>query len=296
MDTSVLVEAAKLIIKYHERHTANVDVNQTIPLIIGVQGIQGAGKSTLCRNLCTKLKTDNNLTCISLSLDDFYKDHKELTELYEQSRSELWRYRGLPGSHDIQLCFQTLQELIDHSSDSVLIPQYDKSAFDGEGDRVHDKSLWMKVRKPVDIVLIEGWCLGYTHLVHADLEDLYQKNLNLMKEYDFKSIERMNQYLKELEQIYQYFDAFIVLQAPTPSMAYTWRWQQELDLKKRLGDDSAGMDQEKCRSFVDRFMVCYVLYQSPLRFLQNQSSITYCVLDINESRHVIKAHCFRFDD
>jgi D-glycerate 3-kinase len=38
--------------------------------------------------------------------------------------------------------------------------RYDKSAFQGKGDRA-DESTWPSVEGPLDLVLFEGWMLGF---------------------------------------------------------------------------------------------------------------------------------------
>ena len=47
---------------------------EKIPIIIGVQGIQGCGKSTLCETLEKQAPE----TISIVSLDDFYKKHSEI--------------------------------------------------------------------------------------------------------------------------------------------------------------------------------------------------------------------------
>ena len=42
----------------------------------------------------------------------------------------------------------------------MSVPRYDKSAFAGTGDRA-DESSWPNVTGPLDVVLFEGWMLGF---------------------------------------------------------------------------------------------------------------------------------------
>ena len=42
----------------------------------------------------------------------------------------------------------------------VFIPQYNKSLNNGKGDRV-DPSKYRKVDGPIDLVIVEGWMLGF---------------------------------------------------------------------------------------------------------------------------------------
>ena len=54
-----------------------------LPLIVGVSGSQGSGKSTLCRTLEVLLREGHGLNAATLSLDDLY-----LTVLKPASRKE----------------------------------------------------------------------------------------------------------------------------------------------------------------------------------------------------------------
>ena len=59
----------------------------TKPMVIGIQGVQGIGKSTLC----DLIKRDVGLECLVLSLDDFYYDRERLEEIrYERSYDLLY--------------------------------------------------------------------------------------------------------------------------------------------------------------------------------------------------------------
>ena len=53
----------------------------------------------------------------------------------------------------------------------VKLPQYDKSKLDGLGDRVDD-ALWEQANsegsEPIGLVLLEGWCVGFRPLGHAE--------------------------------------------------------------------------------------------------------------------------------
>ena len=42
----------------------------------------------------------------------------------------------------------------------VFIPQYNKSLNNGKGDR-DDPSKFRKVDGPIDLVIVEGWMLGF---------------------------------------------------------------------------------------------------------------------------------------
>ena len=46
--------------------------------------------------------------------------------------------------------------------EEILVPRFDKSLFDGKGDRAEvDK--WVRINTTTDIFLFEGWALGFKH-------------------------------------------------------------------------------------------------------------------------------------
>ncbi|MDR0780477.1 MAG: hypothetical protein LBF16_07245 [Pseudomonadales bacterium] len=121
-------------------------------LIVGVSGCQGSGKSTLAGVLVLLLKHLLGLRCIALSLDDFYLTHAQRQSL-GATVHPLLATRGVPGTHDVELALRTLRAL--REGGEVRIPRFDK-ALD---DRV-PSAQWLCVLAPLDVVVLEGWCLG----------------------------------------------------------------------------------------------------------------------------------------
>jgi D-glycerate 3-kinase len=74
----------------------------------------------------------------------------------------LLQYRGNAGSHDLGLGTATLEALVAATSPdtAVAVPRYDKSQNAGRGDRA-PQDAWPQVKGPVDVVLFEGWMLGF---------------------------------------------------------------------------------------------------------------------------------------
>lgn len=59
-----------------EQHRAS---GKSGPLVVGISAVQGCGKSTLCEALQVALEAEG-LKAASLSIDDFYLPHNQLTE------------------------------------------------------------------------------------------------------------------------------------------------------------------------------------------------------------------------
>ena len=90
----------------------------------------------------------------------------EVCLLQANEGNKLLELRSNAGTHDIKLAHDTLQQLKSANSDSseVSLVRYDKSAHSGRGDRA-PKSAWQTVKGKVDVVLFEGWMLGFRPLL-----------------------------------------------------------------------------------------------------------------------------------
>ena len=119
------------------------------PLLIGINGAQGSGKSTLCKFL-EVLLVEHNLRTVTLSLDDLYLTRAERCELAAEIHP-LFATRGVPGTHDVALGEAILDDLL--AGRTAALPRFDKAA----DDRADVRRL---VEPPIDVVLLEGWCVG----------------------------------------------------------------------------------------------------------------------------------------
>ena len=108
----------------------------------------------------------HSLPTAIVSIDDLYHPHSQLTELAaSHPTNPLIQHRGEPSTHDIQLATRVFQDL--RTGCTTKIPQFDKSRFNGKGDRV-DESEWEIVNadgeKKIRLVVFEGWCVGFRAL------------------------------------------------------------------------------------------------------------------------------------
>lgn len=100
---------------------------------------------------------------MTLSLDDIYLTHADQVALAQaHPGNPLLQHRGQPSTHDLDLGEKVFASLA--AEHPTAIPQYDKSAFAGQGDRVPVEQ-WNIVneeqQKKVKVVIFEGWCVGF---------------------------------------------------------------------------------------------------------------------------------------
>ena len=100
------------------------------PLIIGLAGGQGSGKTTFAQFLKLILENRYNLKTISVSIDDIYKTKKERIKISNRI-NKLFLTRGVPGTHDVNFLTRFFKVLKNNKfNKSFLIPKFDKSIDD----------------------------------------------------------------------------------------------------------------------------------------------------------------------
>ncbi|KAK5957173.1 hypothetical protein OHC33_001543 [Knufia fluminis] len=269
-----------LLKRHEQKHAAFVTSHNALPppLIIGLTAPQGAGKSLLVSLLHRSLAEDHNLPTTIFSLDDFYLPHDGLKSLAEQNPDNpLLQHRGQPSTHDIPLVRSVFASLRENKP--TKIPQFNKAAHNGQGDRVPE-SEWLEVNSdpahPIRIVLFEGWCVGFRPLPEFTLQTIHANAVKAAysKEKDTpayrgrlayntpKSLNTINEALKEYDEITSQYDGLIHIDAEDPLYVYEWRLEQEHNLKKAKG---SGMSDEEVKNFVDGYYPSYELYVDGLR-------------------------------
>lgn len=171
------------------------------------------------------------------------------------------------GTHDMHLAREFFTAL--KNGTPVKIPQYDKSAYDGQGDRV-PSSQWEEVNRPghpkVQVIIFEGWSVGFRALVPEEVErkqaaSRTQSCATLWK-HRLEDLLFVNEKLKEYDVMTNMFDAFIHIDALETVYVYDWRLEQEAALRREKG---AGMTDEQVIKFVDGYYPAYELFTDALR-------------------------------
>lgn len=209
------------VLKQLARHRARFSSQDSIPpLFVAVQGPQGSGKTFLTSRLRDVLSAEpHSLAVVVLSIDDLYLRHDELVALAKaHPDNKLLHGRGQPGTHDVGLGVEILKALA-HINEtnagprSVEIPSFDKSLFGGEGDRVERG---MPVHGPVDVVVLEGWCVGFYPSTDEEISKRWQLPVTGLGDDFFErrgfrkeDVLEVNERLKEYVQWWTFFDTFI---------------------------------------------------------------------------------------
>ena len=209
------------------------------PLIQGVLGVQGAGKTTLGQVMEILLAILGR-SLLNLSIDDFYLTYDERQALRQRDPRLLWR--GPPGTHDVSLAIQTLDDLR-RGVAMVPIPRFEKSLHGGQGDRTPSEGVG-----PVDVVWFEGWLVGCEPV--ADSRFDHPLPAPIVSAGDRQFARDCNQRLRSYQPLWQRLDQWAVL---VPG-DYRWskRWRQEAE-RLRIAAGGAGLSDKAVSEFVDYF-------------------------------------------
>lgn len=279
------------------------------PFVLGITGLQGSGKSTLATAVKDALQQKHHLTVVSVSLDDLYHTHERLQEIKTQNRQNpLLQTRGQPGTHDEVLAAQFFESL--RSGGTVLVPSFDKSKFGGQGDRApREEWLCVPSSPPIDVVIFEGWCVGFQSLPADKLQARWELakteeappqtfNTHTLAGLELEHVRRINSNLRIYNETFMgpgSFHYLVHLDTDALENVYHWRLDQEHALWRAKGQ---GMSDDAVVKFVKGYMPSYELYLDRLREEQfpasgEQGSHLRVVLDRDrqvDGINVLKKH------
>lgn len=244
------------------------------PLIQGILGGQGTGKTTLSLILSHILGA-MGYRSLGFSIDDLYKTYADRQRL-RQTDPRL-RWRGPPGTHDVDLGMAVIDQLRQAQPDQVVaVPRFDKSLHGGEGDRVDPEPV-----QGVDIVLFEGWFLGVRPLAAADLEaQLLQPPDPIRTAADGQFARDMNRQLAAYLPLWDRLDRLMILYPQDYRISKVWRQQAE---HRMQAQGKPGMDDAQIEEFVEYFWQALHpdLFIAPLK---RDPHHTQLVVEINLDR------------
>ena len=208
------------------------------PLIVGINGAQGSGKTTLCKFLEVRL-VEHNQTGVTLSLDDLYLSRAERARAAAEIHP-LFATRGVPGTHDVARGMAILDAL--QAGKPVDLPVFDKTRDEPSAETRH-------VEGPFNVVLFEGWCVGAAPQDEAELREPVNA---LERDEDAAGTWRreVNRRLAtDYAELFARIDLLVMLKVPDFATVRVHRGIQE----QRLGQGPAVMDE----AALDRFLAHY---------------------------------------
>lgn len=231
------------------------------PLLVGIHGAQGTGKSTLTDFLRVLLAYRYQCPTASLSLDDIYCTRFQRAKLADEV-DPLLMTRGVPGTHDLVLGNQILDELLAANAGSrTAMPIFNKALDDREPEEN-----WPLFIGHPEIILVEGWCLGAL----PEPEEALSTPMNELEANEDSGRTWRTYVNEQLRGPYKSFfdrlDLLVMLKAPSMGAVKRWRTEQERKLAERfegapkVGDD-AGRPAPEVRIMseqeLDRFIMHY---------------------------------------
>jgi len=210
------------------------------PLVLGLCGAQGSGKSTVAAALAARIPQS-----VVVSLDDLYCTRRARAALAADVHP-LFATRGVPGTHEVALGLDTFARL--DAGQAVPLPRFDKAT----DDRV-DPALWIPAPVPTRLVIFEGWCVGARA---QDAAALAEPVNALERDQDPHGVWRrhVNAALAGMYQrLFARIDSLALLRAPSWERVLAWRLEQEQSLRRSGADGVGVMSDQAVRAFVSHY-------------------------------------------
>ena len=222
---------------------------------LGLCGPQGSGKSTIAA-ATVGLLAARGVRAITLSIDDFYLTHDARQRLAREVHP-LLATRGPPGTHDVGMAGAALDQL--RAKGKVTLPRFDKAV-----DTRAARGTWPTIASPVDVVILEGWCVGAVAQGAGALREPVNR---LERDEDPQGVWRtyVNDQLNgPYQTLFGRLNDLIMLDPPSFEVVAGWRGEQEAKLRARTG---AGMDEAALTRFLAHYerLTRWILSEMPAR-------------------------------
>ncbi|WP_240220538.1 kinase [Rheinheimera hassiensis] len=208
--------------------------NMPHPVVIGISGAQGSGKSTLATML-TQMFNATGCSAAAVSLDDYYLSKAQRRQLAEDIHP-LLAQRGVPGTQNITQALADARAVM--AGEPVALPQFDKAL---------DEPAATLPAQTLDILIVEGWCLGVTAQAEAELTTPVNE-LEAHEDSSGRWRHYVNQQLAwPYAEYWRLLAPLIWLQAPSWDCVCRWRAKQEQQLWQSRGK---GMTEAELARFM----------------------------------------------
>jgi D-glycerate 3-kinase len=210
------------------------------PLILGLCGAQGSGKSTIAARLAKQVERS-----AILSLDDLYLTRVERQRL-ARAVHPLFATRGVPGTHDVTLGVETIAAIV--RGEAVPLPRFDKAIDDRA-----PPSAWPRAPEGCQLLILEGWCVGARaqdaaalvapiNMLEAaeDADGTWRRHVNAALATDYP-------------RLFAPIGPLVLLVPPDWSTVLRWRTQQEEALRRTRGPGAGVMDDMQLARFVSHY-------------------------------------------
>ena len=248
---------------------------KTGPYIIGFQGCQGIGKTTLT-SLIEQVLEALNFKVVRCSIDDYYSSYTDRLSLAEHHRDNPFYQisRGMPGTHRSVELLRMIEDA--RRGVRLEIPNFDKSLHNGSGD-ILDQVTVVEGRQ--DFIILEGWCVNLPpcdpdeFLSSVNRSD-YVREVFEALDPEQKYFQVVLEYLKEYEKIWTLFDNKTLMLGKEITWIASWRIEQEQRMKSVKG---VGMSDEQIQEFIKPYIPFTWLYYD-----QEMNVSADCMLSIGQ--------------
>jgi D-glycerate 3-kinase len=224
-------------------------------LIMGLCGPQGSGKSTIAA-VAKHLIEARGRSAVVLSLDDFYLT-RDARERLAREVHPLLITRGPPGTHDVAMAGAAIDQL--RAKGRVVLPLFDKAT-----DNRKPRATWPMLAAPVDVIILEGWCVGAVAQGQAALVEPVN-DLERLEDPDGRWRAYVNNALDgPYQPLFARLHELILIQPPSFEAVAGWRQEQEAKLRARAG---AGMSEAQVARFVAHYerLTRWIMAEAPAR-------------------------------
>jgi len=248
LPSTYLLDATQYFLPLVRDIKAEIQSSRKGPFLIGINGAQGTGKSTLAK-LLSALLTSSGYRTVNLSIDDFYYSKAKRQELADEIHP-LLRSRGVPGTHDVDLALNLIEQLYAAGSNQqITLPRFDKSL-----DDCRPVAACEQIQGPIDIIILEGWFVGAKAQAGDELTQAINE-LEINEDSDGRWRAYVNQQLAgSYQSLFEKIHILLMLQAPGFEQILEWRSLQEEKLRTLAVTDASGlMDRKAIKHFIQHF-------------------------------------------